>query len=75
MLVPDNIKDLDEGQTFGTFFLAAFDSTHSLKEIFLSEESSGKNCVKAEPILPVSISLTFGEGKVIISILPDVLWH
>ena len=52
---------LDEAQTFGAFFLATFNSTYSLKEIFFSEDSSGRSCVKVESILPVRIYLTFGK--------------
>ena len=61
VLVPDTIKDVDERQSFGAVYLSNFDSSYCLQEVYLSEDSSGKNPIKAEPHHPVQVAITFGK--------------
>ena len=43
----DSIKEFDEGESFGALFLSYFqDSNYYLKEVYLSDDSSGKNTVQ-----------------------------
>ena len=58
VLVPDTIKDVDERQSFGAVYLSNFDSSYCLQEVYLSEDSSGKNTIKAEPHNPVQVAIT-----------------
>ncbi len=61
-MVHDCVKEVDEGETFGAFFLANFcDSKYCLKEVYLSDNSSGTNAIQAEPGHPVRVALTFGS--------------
>ena len=70
-MVHDCVKEVDEGETFGAFFLANFyDSKYCLKEVYLSDNSSGTNTIQAEPGHPVRVALTFGKTfiKFIVSV-------
>ena len=57
----DVIKEVDESETFGSFFVTNFGSNYCIKEIFLSDDSNGKNSIQAEVNHPVRVTLTFGK--------------
>ena len=61
-LIHDTIKEVSEEECFGAFYMANFhDSNHCLKEIYLSDDSSGKNAVLTEQSHPMRVALTFGK--------------
>ena len=49
ILVPDIIKEVDEGQSFREVFHAHFDPSYCLQEVYLSEDSSGRSPVREWP--------------------------
>ena len=65
VVVPDIIKEADEGQTFAAFFRANFDcDKYSLLEVYLADDGCGKNSIQTELQHPLKVALTFGKTYV-----------
>ena len=64
VVVPDIIKEADEGLSFAAFFLSNFDSKYSLLEVHIADDGCGKNSVQTELQHPLKVALTFGKTHV-----------
>ena len=61
VVVPDIIKEADEGLSFAAF-LSNFDSKYSLLEVHIADDGCGKNSVQTELQHPLKVALTFGHS-------------
>ena len=60
MVVPDIIKEADEGLSFTAFFLANFNcDKYSLLEVYLADDGCGKNSIQMELQHPLKITIMF----------------
>ena len=56
-LIHDTIKEVSEEECFGAFYMDNFQTINYLKEIYLSDDSSGKNAVLTEQSHPMRLHL------------------
>ena len=65
VVVPDIIKEADEGLSFAAFFLDNFDcNKYSLLEVYLADDGCGKNSIQTELQHPLRVALMFGKTYV-----------
>ena len=64
-VVPDIIKEADEGLSFAAIFLANFDcKKYSLLEVYMADDGCGENSIQTELQYPLRVALTFEKTYV-----------